>query len=168
MDERGVNRLPRLRTAWDEEGWCASAHVGRFIFTKGSSSSLLGVLLDSEPSASSRCFLLLVTMSASQSPRPPGAASTAVCGLYTLMPWLVSRSNVCCCEFASVRDLRPRKMMGWYATIMEVLSAIASSATAFVRSIVRRRMFDWRREGTKGASRRRPVLSQELSARAGG
>jgi hypothetical protein len=58
--------------------------------------------------------------------------------------------------------------MGWYATMMEELCAMASSATAFVRSIVRRTVFDCWREGTKGASRRRPVLSHELSARACG
>ena len=47
---------------------------------------------------------------------------------------------------------------------MEELRAIASSATAFVRSIVRRTVFDWRRDGSNGASSSSPVLSQELSA----
>lgn len=50
--------------------------------------------------------------------------------------------------------------------MIEDLSAMASSATARVRSMVRRMVFDCRREGTKGGSRRTPVLSQELSARA--
>lgn len=59
-------------------------------------------------------------------------------------------------------------MMGWYAITIEELRAIASSATAFVRSIVRSTVFDWRCDATKGASRSRPVLSQELSARACG
>jgi hypothetical protein len=107
-------------------------------------------------------------MSASQSPSPPGAASTAVWGLYTLIPWLARRRSVCCCVFASVRDFNPRKMMGWYATMMDEFSAMASSATALVRSIVRRTVFDWRRDATKGASSSRPVLSHELSASAFG
>jgi hypothetical protein len=58
--------------------------------------------------------------------------------------------------------------MGWYAITIELFRAMASSATAFVRSIVRRTVFDWRRDVIKGASRSRPVLSQELSARACG
>lgn len=37
-----------------------------------------------------------VIMSASQSPSPPGAASIAVCGLYTLMPSPASRRSDCC------------------------------------------------------------------------
>jgi hypothetical protein len=103
-------------------------------------------------------------MSASQSLIPPGAESKAVCGLYTLMPWLASRSNDCCCEFARVKAFKPRNIMGWYAMTIEELSAIASSATAFVRSMVRRAVFDWRRDGTNGASSSKPVLSHELSA----
>jgi hypothetical protein len=59
-------------------------------------------------------------------------------------------------------------MMGWYATTIDELSAMASSATALVRSIVSSTVLDWRREGTKGASSSRPVLSHELSARAFG
>jgi hypothetical protein len=47
---------------------------------------------------------------------------------------------------------------------IEELSAIASSATAFVRSIVRRTVFDWGRDGSNGASSSSPVLSHELSA----
>jgi hypothetical protein len=50
--------------------------------------------------------------------------------------------------------------------MMEESRAMASSATAFVRSMVRRTVFDRRFEGMKGASSKRPVLSQELSARA--
>lgn len=71
-----------------------------------------------------------VTMSASQSPRPPGAASTAVCGLYTysfsisnrmvmfwkacytLIPSSASRSRDCCWVSASVRALNPLNMIG--------------------------------------------------------
>jgi hypothetical protein len=67
---------------------------------------------------------------------------------------------------ASVSDFKPLKMIGWYAITIEDWSAIASSATAFVRSIVRRTVFDWRRDATNGASRSKPVLSQELSASA--
>lgn len=53
-----------------------------------------------------------VTTSQSQSPIPPGVASTAVCGEYTLMPSEASRRSVCCCVSLRVRDFSPRKMMG--------------------------------------------------------
>ena len=53
-----------------------------------------------------------VTISASQSPRPPRAQSMAVCGLYTLMPSAASRRRLCCCEFCRVRLLSPRKIIG--------------------------------------------------------
>lgn len=43
---------------------------------------------------------------------------------------------------------------------------MASSATALVRSMVRRTLCERRFWGLKGASSKRPVLSQELSARA--
>lgn len=117
-----------------------------------------------------------VTMSASQSPRPPGAASTAVCGLYTyifsisnrlllfgkacctLIPSSASRSRDCCWVSASVRALNPLNMIGsvsvravvfknncqWsirYETTTQSFRSIASSATAFVRSMVRRTEF---------------------------
>ena len=80
------------------------------------------------------------------------------------MPWLARRSNDCCCVSARVKDFKPRNMIGWYAMTMEELNAIASSATALVRSMVRRAVFDWRRDGSNGASSSSPVLSQELSA----
>lgn len=51
---------------------------------------------------------------------------------------------------------------------MECLFSMASSATALVRSMVRRTEFRLRRSGRKGASKRRPVLSKDLSARASG
>ena len=59
-------------------------------------------------------------------------------------------------------------MMGWYATTTEHLLASASSATALVRSMVSRTEFDCLREGSKGASRSKPVLSKDLSASASG
>jgi hypothetical protein len=59
-------------------------------------------------------------------------------------------------------------MMGWYATMIEDFRAMASSATALVRSIVRRTVLFCRREGSNGASSSSPVLSHELSASAFG
>lgn len=59
-------------------------------------------------------------------------------------------------------------MIGWYATTIEHLLSSASSATVFVRSIVSRTEFDCLREGSNGASRSKPVLSKDLSARASG
>ena len=50
----------------------------------------------------------------------------------------------------------------------ECLFSMASSATALVRSIVRRTELRFRRVARKGASRRRPVLSKDLSANASG
>lgn len=109
------------------------------------------------------------TMSASQSPRPPGAASTAVWGLYTLIPSKARRSRDCCWVSARVRALKPLKMMGSeskgqaahgagegerirYETTTQSLRSIASSATALVRSMVSRMEFICRRIGSNGAS----------------
>lgn len=59
-------------------------------------------------------------------------------------------------------------MIGWYATTTECLFSMASSATAFVRSIVSRTALRLRRCGRNGASNSKPVLSKDLSARHSG
>lgn len=53
-----------------------------------------------------------LTISQSQSAIPPGTASTAVCGEYTLIPSWARRRRDFCCGSWRVRDLRPRKIMG--------------------------------------------------------
>lgn len=69
-------------------------------------------------------------MSASQSPRPPGAQSMAVWGLYTLMPSAARRSRVCCWVSARDKLLRPLKMMG---SMLDVkLGVLASSRYSFI------------------------------------
>lgn len=74
---------------------------------------------EASPWASSGSDGVPETMSASQSPSPPGAQSMAVCGLYTLIPSAARRSRVFCCESARVRFLSPLKMMG---SMLDVVS----------------------------------------------
>lgn len=93
-------------------------------------------------------------------------------GMRTLMPSAANRRRLCCCVSFNVRLLRPLKMIGStlhgfirgfrvsesaigdvrYATTIESRRAIASSATALVRSIVSRTEFFCRRVASKGAS----------------
>jgi hypothetical protein len=82
-------RSGSLMLRW--EGWCCNKYIGRLGSTKGSSSSTADAAISSSSasffSSSLWCCGAVtgvpVTMSASQSPSPPGAASIAVCGLYT-------------------------------------------------------------------------------------
>jgi hypothetical protein len=67
---------------------------------------------------------LPVTTSTSQSLRPPGAASTAVWGLYTLIPSCARRKRVFCCVLSNVIDFNARNMMGsgsWLDHVREVI-----------------------------------------------
>src|SRR5262245_5389033 len=66
-------------------GWCEMVYSDGFLSRNGSSSSSffldLSDLASASESFSSYHVFVPVTISANQSPRPPGAASTAVCGL---------------------------------------------------------------------------------------
>lgn len=78
--EPSVRSVP-FTLRWD--GWCCSEYVGLSRSTKGSglfgSEDLSSTLVGEESAPASEG--VPVTMSASQSPRPLGAASRAVCGL---------------------------------------------------------------------------------------
>ena len=101
----------------------------------------------------------------------------------TLIPSSASRSRDCCCVSASVRALKPLNMMGSYDLVSELpfrkkkswipkgasvryetttqsFRSMASSATAFVRSMVRRTEFICRRMGSNGASKSTVSLHQ--------
>ena len=76
--------------------------------------------------------------SISQSFKPPGTASSEVCGAKTAISFRAHSKMILAVGFSALNCFRAENGVGWYVITRRALAAIASSITFGVRSFVKR------------------------------